>query len=159
MQKINVLLVYQEAEPLRSLVRALRGLPVQATRARSLAEAREALGEINPPHLVFTDTTFADGGWQDVVMLAARASGAAGVVVVGRVVDTRLYVDAIEAGAFDFIVPPFEAAAVEHVVNCAADHVLGERAATALQAQAPQKSLFASLATPALPAVAGSRSG
>ncbi len=90
-------------------------------------------------------------------MLGARAPQAVRVIVVARVVNTRLYVEALEAGAFDFIVPPFEVPALEHVVTCAADRVLADRAATAQQAEAPQRSLFPSLAPPALPAVAGSR--
>jgi FixJ family two-component response regulator len=50
------------------------------------------------------------------------------VIVVARVVDTRFYVEAIEAGAFDFIVPPFNAADLAYVVRCAVDNVLARRA-------------------------------
>ena len=49
------------------------------------------------------------------------------MIVVARVVDTRLYLDTIETGAFDFIAPPFVATDLQHVVRCALDNVAARR--------------------------------
>jgi DNA-binding NtrC family response regulator len=139
---ISALLVHQQAEPLRALDQALKSQSIQTTRARSCREVRLFLGGANPPHLVFTDITLADGSWAKVIALAAKAAVPVNVIVVGHGVDTRFYVEAIEAGAYDFVVPPFAAADLAHVVRCAADNVLARREALAHAERSPQKLLF-----------------
>jgi len=84
---------------------------------------------VEPRPLVFTDTELRDGTWTDILAVAERAACPVNVVVVARVVDTRFYVEAMEAGVFDFIVPPFNATDLAHVVRCAADNVLARRVA------------------------------
>ena len=90
---------------------------------------KRMLGGLKPAPLVFTDTELPDGTWADILTVAERAACPVNVVVVARVVDTRFYVQAMEAGAFDFMVPPFNATDLTHVVRCAADNVLTRRAA------------------------------
>jgi DNA-binding NtrC family response regulator len=140
--RISALLVHQQAEPLRALDQALTSQSIQTTRARSCREAGLFLNGANPPHLVFTDTTLPDGSWAEVIALAAKATIPVNVIVVGRGVDTRFYVEAIEAGAYDFVVPPFAAPELAYVVQCAADNVLACREALARAQQSPQKLLF-----------------
>lgn len=70
-----------------------------------------------------------DGTWADILAVAERAAYPVKVVVVARFVDMRFYVQAMEAGAIDFMVPPFSAADLSHVVRCAADNVLIREAA------------------------------
>jgi len=84
---------------------------------------------------VFTDTELPDGTWANILAVAERAARAVNVVVVAPVVDTRFYVETIQAGAFDFIVPPLNAADLAHVVRCAGDNVLSRRAAQRRPAQ------------------------
>jgi len=50
------------------------------------------------------------------------------VIVVARVVDTGLFLETIETGAFDFIAPPFVATDLEYVVRSALDNVAAWRA-------------------------------
>ena len=47
--------------------------------------------------------------------------------MVSRLVDVGLYVDTMEGGAFDFIVPPLSANELTHVVKCAVENVLNLR--------------------------------
>ena len=63
------------------------------------------------------------------MLLAGRASQPVNVIVVTRVMDTKLYLEALEGGAFDFIVPPFASLDLAHVVRCAADNVQARREA------------------------------
>lgn len=128
-EKLSALLVHHHSEPLRSLRLALEGRGIATVRARSCREARQILSGANPPPLVFTDTTLPDGVWTDVLALAGQAPQPVNVIVVARLVDTHLYVRAIEAGAFDFLAPPFLPADLAHVVRCAADNVLERREA------------------------------
>jgi FixJ family two-component response regulator len=87
------------------------------------------LSTVNLPLLVFTESELPDGNWADVVSLSARASSPISVIVMGQETDTNLYVSVIEAGAFDFMAPPFEALELAHVVRCAADNASARRRA------------------------------
>jgi DNA-binding NtrC family response regulator len=145
-ERISALLVHQQTEPLRGLRHALESQSVQTTRLRSCREVREALTSSYPPHLIFTDTTLPDGIWADVIALAAKAPLPVNVIVVARDVDTRLYIEAIEAGAFDFVAPPFSTPDLAHVVSCAADNVTARREAQARAERSSQQLLLSPLA-------------
>jgi FixJ family two-component response regulator len=79
--------------------------------------------------LVFTEAKLPDGTWADIVKLAIAAHKPVKVIVVSHFVDVDLYVDTMEAGAFDFIVPPLSASELTHVVKSAVENVLGLRQA------------------------------
>jgi DNA-binding NtrC family response regulator len=148
-ERLSALLIHQQPEPLRSLRLALERQGVETARARSCQEAWRILSGADPPHLVFTDRALADGLWTDVLALAARAPRPVNVIVVARLVDTRLYVEAIEAGAFDFLAPPFTTADLAHVVRCAADNVLGRREAQGHADESAMGRLFPVVSAPA----------
>jgi DNA-binding NtrC family response regulator len=142
-KRVSALLVHQVPEPLRSLRLALERQGVETARARNCQEARRILSGANPPHLVFTDTALPDGLWADVLALAAQAVRPINVIVVARLVDTRVYLEAIEAGAFDFLAPPFAPADLAHVVRSAADNVLRRREAQGRAGESAVGKLFA----------------
>jgi len=127
--KVTALLIFHQTKPYNDLEAALEKLAVQVGRARTLAEACHVLSRVNLPLLVFTESELPDGNWADVVSLSARASSPVSVIVMGQEIDTKLYVSVIEAGAFDFMAPPFEALDLAHVVRCAADNALARRQA------------------------------
>ena len=124
---MTALLIFHQTKPYHDLQAALEKLAVRTGRAETLAEACLVLSRVNVPLLVFTESELSDGNWADVVSLSARVSSPVSVIVVGQEVDTKLYVSVIEAGAFDFIAPPFEAPDLAHVVRCAADNALARR--------------------------------
>jgi DNA-binding NtrC family response regulator len=126
---VTALLIFHHTKPYNDLEAALKKLAVRVGRARSLAEAHHVLSTVNLPLLVFTESDLPDGNWADVVSLSARASSPVSVIVMGQETDTKLYVSVIEAGAFDFVAPPFEALDLAHVVRCAADKALARRQA------------------------------
>jgi DNA-binding NtrC family response regulator len=122
-----VLFVHDESEPLIALEKALEGQPMHVCHARNCREALGLLVNSKPPHLVFTDTTLPDGTWVDVLALAAKALAPVNVIVVARWVDIRLYVEVIDCGAFDFLVPPFVPSDLAHVVRCAVENIASRR--------------------------------
>ncbi|MBZ5515401.1 MAG: response regulator [Acidobacteriia bacterium] len=97
--------------------------------AKSCGEALLLLWGKQPPHLVFTDVHLTDGNWTDVLSLADKSSLPINVIVVSRLMDVKLYIDAMQRGAFDFISPPFEGPDVAHVVRCATQNILRRRLA------------------------------
>ena len=115
--KIRALLVHQEESPLTELKFVLEGQGIETSRVRTCAEAEAVMTRAVPPLLIFTDTILMDGTWADVAALAEKENPALSVIVVSRQVDIPLYLDALESGASDFIVPPFQVADVGYVVQ------------------------------------------
>ncbi|MGA3165693.1 MAG: response regulator [Terriglobia bacterium] len=128
-EKTAALLVHQNSETLRALKHALESQGVRVSQAGSRAEAKRMLGGLNPAPLVFTDPQLPDGTWADILTVAEKALLPVNVIVVARLVDTRFYVEVIEAGAYDFIAPPFNATDLAYVIRSAVDNVIARRTA------------------------------
>ena len=141
--KIRALLVCQNSDTFSTLKDALKRQRVRVAQAETCARAQRWLGGLDPAPLVFTDTQLPDGTWTDILALAEKAARAVNVIVVAEAVNTRLYVEAIESGAFDFLAPPFDAADLAHVVRCALDNALARRTARPPAEHARKASLFA----------------
>ncbi len=129
-KKITALLVHGQTEHMQALEKMLRQQGITMQHVGTCQAAAEALAGAYAPPLIFTDTILPDGRWTHVIRLAEGATQPANVIVVARHKDTRLYVEAIEKGAFDFIVPPFTTIELAHVVRCATDNVLDRREAS-----------------------------
>jgi DNA-binding NtrC family response regulator len=111
------LLVHSEEMPVAELEPLLRRQGFATQRARNCAEARRTLGCADPPTLVFTDTVLADGTWAVVEGLAEQSRPAVPVIAIHRFVDLRVYLDVMEGGAADLVVPPFRDADIAHVIR------------------------------------------
>ena len=130
MREVTVaLLVHNQSEHMQALAGRLQHQGIRVHQVRTWQAVAHELKRANPPLLVFSDTALRDCDWTDIVLLAGRASQAVNVIVVTRVMDTKLYLEALEGGAFDFIVPPFASLDLAHVVRCAADNVQARREA------------------------------
>jgi DNA-binding NtrC family response regulator len=127
-EEISALLVHQNSATLRELKYALERQGVRVIQAGSRRQAKLNLNGLNPAPLVFTDTQVPDGTWVDILALTQEAALPVNLIVVARVVDTRFYVEVIEAGAFDFIAPPFNAMDLAYVLRTASDNVQARRA-------------------------------
>lgn len=138
---ISALLVHNRPDPMGGLKLALQGLSVEIRQAGSCQDALRWLEGSNPPELVFTDTQLPDGTWSDVVRVVGGAPVPTNVIVVSRGVDVRFYVETVEAGAFDFIAPPFEASELAHVLRCAAGNVRLRRQREAQAERSAQETL------------------
>jgi DNA-binding NtrC family response regulator len=125
-QHLSALLVYDQPHPLESLKPVLRDLSVETCSVRTCEEAGRMVTQMRP-QLVFTDTFLPDGSWADVVRMAKMASSPVDVIVVGAREDIKLYLSALEGGAFDFVLPPFEHEALEFVVESARQDVRRRR--------------------------------
>ena len=115
-QRVRALVVADELHPLESLREALRDVSVDTSSARTREEAKRLLTQTKPD-LIFTTTSVSDGSWSDVVDLAEKAINPCDVIVVSPTTDVKFYLSAIERGAFDFMVPPFERAPLNHIVR------------------------------------------
>ena len=125
--KVTALLVFRQMKSFGAIKAALGKMAVPTKQARTLAEAKHALSDINPPLLAVTESELPDGKWSDIVSCSEEASSRVNVIVVGQTIDANLYASAIEVGAFDYIAPPFEGVDLTHVVRCALDNALARR--------------------------------
>lgn len=119
-ESITALLVSEGAEPFEKLELALVSQGVTTYRARRSKEVQEWLERPGCPQMIFTDITLPDGTWADVLRLAAQH--VVPVILVSRFVDSGLYINSLEHGVFDFVVPPFMGADLAHIVRCAVGH-------------------------------------
>ena len=120
--RIEALLVYVDEEPVQSLSLALEKLQVLTRRAHTCQQARHMLTATDsPPEVVFTDTTLPDGSWRELLAIGREMQVPSKIIVVARTFDPGLYIDAMEHGAFDFMLAPFANDDLAHVVRCATD--------------------------------------
>lgn len=130
-EQVTAVVLFRVGNAVDQLKEALEGHSLQVRCLTTVKETLALLQAANPPHLVLTEGMLPDGTWADVVKQANGASQAVKVIVVSRVVDVRLYVDAMDGGAFDFIVPPFSGTKVDYAVNHAVEKVVNLRRAQA----------------------------
>jgi DNA-binding NtrC family response regulator len=141
-ENLKALLVQARPDPSDELRLALEEQFREIRIAKNCGEAAMALWSDRPPHVVFTEVQLPDGNWADVLTLAGKASAPVNVIVVAPHVDVNFYIQAIERGAFDFIVPPLSAPELLHVVRTAGESALTRRR---VQASTPPPDLPALL--------------
>jgi DNA-binding NtrC family response regulator len=118
-ERISVLLVCDRLQGAEELRAALKETCADVSSVRTCEEVRRLIGETQPL-VVFTGITLPDGTWKDVLNLAEHASAPPNVIVVNSTDNLRLYLEAIENGAFDFVVPPFDQEPVGFLAQTAA---------------------------------------
>ena len=111
----SVLLVHDQEEPFHALEQILLSQGIRTEHAHTCSEAGSALRGPCSARVVLTDTSLSDGTWADVLDLASAVP----VVVVSRLVDIELYLNALERGAADFIVPPVSPDDLAYVIGTA----------------------------------------
>lgn len=92
-----------------------RGFAVYS--AGSCGEAALLLDSPDPPHMVFTSSRLPDGTWADVLAAIRKCGFPVNAVVVSPHVDVSLYIEVLEQGGFDFVVPPFQWEEIDHVIR------------------------------------------
>ena len=116
-KQIPALLVYEREGPIRSLETNISSQGVRTVHGRNCSEVRELLREPTPPDLILTDVFLPDGTWEDVLDSANAAPESVPVIVVSRVVEMALYLDVLQRGAYDFIVPPISFPDLAHIIR------------------------------------------
>ena len=126
-EKIEALLVQANPGPPEALRQGLEEQAIEIHTARNCFEAALVLCSSFPPHLVLTDLELPDGDWSDVLRFAASACAPVNVVVVSPQVDIGLYIEAMELGAFDFMVSPPSLQELSHILRVATANVCARR--------------------------------
>jgi len=116
-ERVHAVLVYGKKGPVAELKPFFDRHAIRTTHARNCAETAAALSRAKAPTLILTDTFLEDGSWTDVQTLAERSHPPVPVIVVSQLLDIPLYLDVLERGASDFIVPPFRDIDLDHIVR------------------------------------------
>jgi DNA-binding NtrC family response regulator len=125
--RIAALLIHHRNDRFYTLQLVLEALSIKVVRARSAREAEEHLCEMPCPHLVLSDTVLPDGNWMDVLDIAAKSVEPVSVIIVSPIPDTKLYLDAMDQGAFDYMTDSFTVPQIVHILKCAIDNVSRRR--------------------------------
>ena len=126
--EITALLVHDHSEHLARFEESLKLHGVELTHARNCGEASQALHQHHaPPLLIFTDTRLSDGTYQDILRLAAQAEKFVNVLVVSKIGNITLYMEAMEGGAFDFLTPNVESSRFPLIFRSAAADSMDKR--------------------------------
>lgn len=118
-KEILALLVSAEPDSSQRLQRELSRQSVKTRQVRTCTEAKQFIERENKPDIIFSDASMPDGTWADILKMARKEQTSAEVVVVSRLPDTKLYMDVMDGGGFDFIAPPFSQTELAHVVQSA----------------------------------------
>ena len=115
----SALLVYEQEGPIHSLEPNLIWQGMRVLRCRSCSEAQATLREPNLPSLILTDVSLPDGTWEEVLKAAKTAPTNVPLIVVSRIIEMTLYLDVLERGAHDFIVPPISFSDLAYIIRTA----------------------------------------
>jgi DNA-binding NtrC family response regulator len=115
----SALMIYGQDEPMGGVERIFLAHGVKLRRSRNCLEARAIFGSPAPPSVVVTDLVLPDGNWADILRATNEGPAKTPVIVVSRILDTRLYLDVLDSGAHDFIVLPFSAPDLAYIVRTA----------------------------------------
>ncbi len=116
----TALIVSNDGPSNLALRKALNEAGLHVRLAGSCSEATEMLASSSAPALMFSDTLLPDGTWLDILDLAAEGEHEVPVIVIPRIVDFHLYLNALDEGAADFIIPNFYHH-FTHIEDCHAD--------------------------------------
>ncbi len=115
---ITALLVGKKDGCLPKLEMCLAEMGMKTTYVERASQVRGKLREPEAPEVVFAATEPTDKTWAEVIE-AARDSGKQPVILASRVIDHSKYLDALDRGAFDFVVAPFHPRDLRHVLDSA----------------------------------------
>ena len=116
-EQIRALVVSSREDLFQQLQTALKVAGIASELAPTCSDARARLEQPNGPDLVFSEVNMVDGTLVGVIGMAAQKTAPAPVIAVSEVIDYQTFMGAMEAGAADFIAPPFSAVDIEWVVT------------------------------------------
>ncbi len=114
----KILIICGDPEGRRALERALDRSPFERIVAATIGEARALLTR-EPVGLVLCAEETPDGGFRELLATDELTKMHAPVIVASRCGDTRDYLEAMRAGAFDFISGPYRSEEIVRIVGCA----------------------------------------
>ena len=114
----NALVAISDRENREALVQALAACGFEPIFCSTLGEVRAILAS-EATDVLFCDTAFADGSFDDLPRDISSGELRPPVIVCSRVYDPAIYLEVVYRGAFDFIVYPYRADEVRWILGTA----------------------------------------
>src|SRR5690349_593264 len=118
MSKPHALIIDDERDIRELLTITLGRMNLDVTTASSVGEARDRLAE-RRYDLCFTDMRLPDGSGQDLVALISKQYAETPVAMITAYGNVDAAVNALKAGAFDFVSKPVDLAMLRRLVQAA----------------------------------------
>jgi DNA-binding response OmpR family regulator len=118
-ESAKVLVACSNEHLYEGLNRVLQPLGLEVFRVFSCAELQSRLREGADFLAVLAETSLPDGNWRSAQMIVSRAADRLPLIVVSPFVDLTEYLDTLESGAADYVVPPFLGTDIAHVLMAA----------------------------------------
>ncbi|HLE37828.1 MAG TPA: hypothetical protein VI699_11870, partial [Candidatus Acidoferrales bacterium] len=112
----GVLFVSPSGKDAQSLSEMLQSLSIPVVHVPTLKHARVKLDH-ELFGVVLTEAALPDGNWKDVLDLARAEARGSAVVVTDPLADTRLWMDALDLGAYDLVCQPFCSSEVQRILS------------------------------------------
>lgn len=95
--------------------------------------------------ILLTDVWFGTGGWEDALRMAVSLPLRTVVVVASHLADRRLWLDALDRGAYDLLLKPFEADEMRRILENAHFRAISPQgfAEYSLHGKPEQKAMYA----------------
>jgi DNA-binding NtrC family response regulator len=126
----EVLVVSSDDEVRRNLAGIVVLWGLEPVLCVTVAASRAALSRY-PICVVVCEDRLADGSYHDLIEAVERASSDAPVIVASRLADWNEYMNAVHAGAFDYVALPPRRAEIERAIK----NALNERASEPTQSR------------------------
>src|SRR5882724_11701946 len=117
---IQVLVVGSDVGNRTALVDILEECGLEPVIASNVKETSNILAR-RPTHVVFCEDNLPDGSFREILRLVKATRPESQVVVSSKLGGVDEYIEAMNLGAFDFIVPPYRDADVVSVIDSACD--------------------------------------
>ncbi len=113
---LRVVLASTDFQALEGLISLLRQKQLEPILSASLNEAESLLARKDTA-LVICHASSSDGAFRDLLKVTARIGSRAPVIICTDAYDPRLYLEAMDLGAFDYFAYPYYRDGVEWVVG------------------------------------------
>src|SRR5262249_9713541 len=112
----RILFISGRKQDARRLTQMLHPLDVALDHAESVQHARAQLRQ-GTYQVVLTEAALPDGHWLEVLALARQAAPEPQVIVTDSNADARFWAEALNLGAFDLLVQPFDESEVRRILD------------------------------------------
>jgi two-component system response regulator PilR (NtrC family) len=130
--KPRILYISPSSEDAERLALMIQPLGLALIHAATLRNAVARLRD-RKFSLILTEATLPDGDWLDVLEFVQQKMPSLKVMVTDPLADTRLWAEALNRGAYDLLVQPFDEPEVQRILSYACFHgVNGELMRTAV---------------------------
>jgi DNA-binding NtrC family response regulator len=116
---VTKILLVAPAHRRSSLLKILDEKDVQIYPAADCQEARRRLSGPESFDLVLAEADLADGSWRDILQFLMQSKKRCEMIVCSRVGDEQLWAEALQLGAYDLLVEPYEGQEVLRIIQSA----------------------------------------